>query len=107
MNRLSASKRATILPMLVEGSSLRSISRVTGASINTVTKLLVDAGEACATFHDSHFVNVAARRVQVDEMWAFVYAKAKRVDQARKAPAGAGDAWTWTALNADSKLVIT
>ena len=91
----------------MEGSSLRSISRITGTSINTVTKLLVDAGEACAEFHDSHVVNVPARRVQVDEMWAFVYAKQKHVDAASKAPAGAGDAWTWTALDADSKLIVT
>ena len=107
MNRLPLAKRATILQMLVEGSSLRSISRVTGTSINTVTKLLVDAGNACAAFHDSHVVDVPARRVQVDELWGFVYAKQKNVDAARKAPAGAGDAWTWTALDADSKLVVS
>ena len=107
MNRLSAAKRATILKLLVEGSSLRSISRITGASINTVTKLLVDAGEACAAFHDSHVVDVRARRVQVDEIWQFIYAKQRNVEAARKAPAGAGDSWTWTALDADSKLVIT
>ena len=93
--------------MLVEGSSLRSISRVTGTSINTVTKLLVDAGEACAEFHDAHVINVPSRRVQVDEMWAYVYAKAKNVQQASKAPAGSGDVWTWTALDADSKLIVT
>ena len=107
MNRLSAAKRATILQMLVEGSSLRSISRITGASINTVSKLLVDAGNACAAFHDAHVVDVPSRRVQVDELWGFVYAKQKHVDAASKAPAGAGDAWTWTALDADSKLVVS
>lgn len=107
MNRLPTTKRATVLQMLVEGSSLRSISRVTGASINTVTKLLVDAGEASAAFHDSHVVNVPSHRIQVDEAWAFIYAKAKNVELARKASAGAGDAWTWTALDADSKLIVT
>ena len=107
MNRLRTVKRATILQMLVEGSSLRSVSRITGASINTVTKLLVDAGEAGAEFHDSHVVNVPSRRVQVDEMWAYVYARAENVEQASKAPAGSGDVWTWTALDADSKLVVT
>ncbi|MCY4661135.1 MAG: IS1 family transposase [Acidobacteria bacterium] len=107
MNRLSTAKRATILQMLVEGSSLRSISRITGASINTVTKLLVDAGNACAEFHDTHVVDVRSRRIQVDEMWAFVYAKQKHVEGSSKAPAGAGDAWTWTALDADSKLIVT
>lgn len=107
MNRLSPSKRATILQMLVEGSSLRSISRITGASINTVTKFLVDAGRACAEFHDANVVNVPAERVQLDEAWSFIYSKAKNVERARKAPKGAGDAWTWTALDADSKLIVT
>lgn len=107
MNRLSTAKRATILQMLVEGSSLRSISRVTGASINTVTKLLVDAGRACIEYHDEHVRGVKARRIQVDEIWQFVYAKARNVEKAKKAPAGAGDAWTWTAIDADSKLVVS
>ncbi len=107
MNRLSTPQRATILKMLVEGSSLRSISRVTGASINTVTKLLVDAGRACITYHDEHVRGVRAKRVQVDEIWEFVYAKARNVETAKKPPADAGDAWTWTAIDADSKLVIS
>ena len=109
MNRLSTSKRATILQMLIEGSSLRSISRVTNASINTVSKFVVDAGNACAALHDEAVVNVPSRRVQVDEAWAFVYAKQRTVDQggAKKAPLGAGDAWTWTALDADSKLIVS
>ena len=107
MRRLDTAKRATILQMLVEGSSLRSISRITGTSINTVTKLLVDAGRACAEFHDEAVRNVPARRVQVDEAWAFTYAKAKNVDTAEAAPEGAGDTWTWTALDADSKLIVS
>lgn len=107
MNRLSVAKRATILSMLVEGSSLRSISRVTGASINTITKLLVDAGKACIAFHDEHVRGVKAERVQVDEIWEFVYAKQRNVEAAKKAPAGAGDSWTWTAIDADSKLIIS
>lgn len=107
MYRLSTPKRATILQLLVEGSSLRTITRVTGASINTVTKLLVDAGNACAAYHHEAVRRVPARRVQVDEIWSFTYAKQKNVDRATRAPDGAGDTWTWTALDADSKLVIS
>lgn len=86
---------------------MRSISRVVGVSINTVTKLLVDAGRACAEYHDQMVRGVRARRVQVDEIWAFTYAKQRRVDEMEKAPVGAGDAWTWTALDADSKLIVS
>ncbi len=107
MNRLQRTDRARILHLLVEGASIRSISRLTGASINTVSKLLVDAGNACAAHHDAAVRNVAAKRVQVDEIWSFVYAKQKNVERARKAPSGAGDCWTWTAIEADSKLVIS
>ena len=108
MNRLSTARRATILQMLVEGSSMRSISRITGASINTVTKLLGDAGRACAHYHDQAVRDVPARRVQVDEIWSYVYAKQKNVQRATRAPADhAGDTWTWTALDADSKLMVS
>ena len=107
MNRLSLAKRVTILKMLVEGSSLRSISRVTETSINTVTKLLVDAGEACSAYHDKAIRNVPSRRIQVDEIWSFTYSKAKNVATAEAAPEGAGDTWTWTALDADSKLIVS
>jgi IS1 family transposase len=93
--------------MLVEGSSLRWISRVCDVSINTVTKLLVDAGRVCAVFHDEKVRNVKARRVQVDEIWSFTYAKQKNVAKAKAAPAEAGDAWTWTAIEADTKLIIS
>jgi IS1 family transposase len=106
MNKLPVSKRVQILTMLVEGSSLRSISRITGTSINTVTKLVVDAGMACAAFHDEMVRNVKAKRVQCDEIWSFTYAKAKGVKNAKAAPEGAGDTWTWTALDSDTKLMI-
>ncbi len=86
---------------------MRSISRITGVSINTVTKLLVEAGEACAAYHDSHVLNVKSRRVQCDEIWAFVYAKQKNVPMAKEAPKAAGDVWTWTAIDADSKLIVS
>ena len=107
MNKLPVATRVQILSMLVEGSSLRSISRIAGVSINTVTKLLVDAGMVCAAFHDEKVRNVAAKRVQCDEIWSFCYAKNKNVKEAKTAPDGAGDVWTWTALDSDSKLMVS
>jgi IS1 family transposase len=107
MNKLPLAKRVLILNMLVEGSSMRSISRVADVSINTVTKMLVDAGEACAKYHDQNVRSVTASRVQCDEIWAFCYAKQKNVETAKAAPDGAGDVWTWTALDADSKLIVS
>lgn len=107
MNKLPLQTRVQILSMLVEGSSMRSISRVTGVSINTVTKLLEDAGEACAAYHHEAVRDVKAKRVQCDEIWSFCYAKAKNVATAKAAPAEAGDVWTWTGIDADSKLIIS
>lgn len=107
MNKLPLQTRVQILTMLCEGSSMRSISRITGVSINTVTKLLVDAGMACAAFHDATVRNVPAVRVQCDEIWSFAYAKNKNVKFAKAAPEAAGDVWTWTALDADSKLIVS
>jgi len=109
MNRLPAAKRIQILSLLCEGTSMRSASRVAGVSINTVSKLLVDAGLVCAAFHDEMVRNVEAKRVQADEIWSFVGAKKKTI---QKDPTitdrnpDAGDVWTWTAIEADSKLVI-
>lgn len=85
---------------------MRSISRVAGVSINTVTKLLVDAGKACAEYHDANVCNVKSKRVQCDEIWSFCYSKAKNTPDERKLE-GAGDVWTWTAIDADSKLIIS
>lgn len=107
MNKLPVAKRAQILSMLCEGSSMRSVSRLADVSINTVSKLLVDAGRVCAAFHDEKVRGVKSRRVQVDEVWSFTYAKQKHVEKAKKAPEGAGDTWTWTGLDADSKLIIS
>ena len=106
MNKLDIKTRVTILNMLVEGSSMRSISRITGVSINTVTKLLEDAGRACATYHDTTVRNVKAAQVQCDEIWSFCYAKDKNVAEAKAAPNGAGDVWTWTAIDRDSKMIL-
>jgi IS1 family transposase len=107
MNKLPLAKRILILNMLVEGSSMRSISRIADVSINTVTKLLVDAGEAAAKYHHENVRGVRASRVQCDEIWSFCYAKEKNVATAKAAPNGAGDVWTWTALDADSKLLVS
>lgn len=107
MNKLPLAKRVQILSMLCEGSSMRSISRVADVSINTVSKLLVDAGKACAAFHDEKVRGVKAKRVQVDEIWSFTYAKERNVKTAKAAPEGAGDTWTWTAIDADSKLIVS
>jgi IS1 family transposase len=106
MNKLPLSKRVQILAMLCEGSSMRSISRVADVSINTVSKLLVEAGEACLILHDETVRNVKASRIQCDEIWSFCHAKQKNVANAKAAPEGAGDVWTWTALDADTKLIV-
>jgi IS1 family transposase len=106
MNRLPLQKRAQILSMLCEGSSMRAVSRVADVSINTVTKLLVDAGNACASFHAATVTGVKARRVQCDEIWSFCYSKQSNTP-AEGSRIGRGDVWTWTALEADSKLIIS
>jgi IS1 family transposase len=106
MNRLSLNKRIQILGLLVEGNSPRATSRLADVSINTVTKLLVDLGAACAEYLDSHVRNVQAQRIQCDEIWCFVGAKAKNVTPEKQAQGG-GDTWTWTALDADSKLCVS
>jgi IS1 family transposase len=107
MNRLPVEKTVQILSMLCEGSSMRAISRVADVSINTVSKLLVDAGTACTAFHDAKVRDVKARRVQCDEIWSFCYAKAKNAPTAKRLDLAYGDVWTWTGLDADSKLIIS
>jgi IS1 family transposase len=106
MNRLTKEKRAQILGMMVEGNGIRAISRMTGASKNTVVKLLVDAGRAFAAYQDQALRGLKPQRIQVDEIWAFVYAKQKNVPE-HKRDSGAGDVYTWTALDADTKLIIS
>ena len=106
MNRLPLAKRATILGMLVEGNSLRATSRLADVSINTVTKLLVELGEACAEYHYKNVHNLHVRRLQCDEIWSFVGAKQKHVRPERRAE-GWGDTWTWVALDADTKLCVS
>lgn len=105
MNRLPLEKRARILGMLVEGNSLRSVSRLCDVSINTVTKLLVDVAAAAMEYHDKHVRNIQVRRLQCDEIWCFVGAKAKNVTPEQK-QVGWGDVWTWTGIDADTKLCV-
>ena len=105
MNKLSLSKRAKIIHMLVEGNSLRSTSRIADVSINTVTKLLVDVGRACALYQDNTIRHLPCKRIQVDEIWSFCYSKQKNIPEDKKGQFGYGDVWTWTAICADTKLV--
>jgi IS1 family transposase len=106
MNKLSTKERANIIRLLVEGNSLRSCSRIADVSINTVTKLLVDVGSACMQFHNDNVVNVNSKRVECDEIWSFVAMKQKTADSLG-AEDGAGDAWTWVGIDADTKLIIS
>ncbi|MEN8135458.1 MAG: IS1 family transposase [Thermodesulfobacteriota bacterium] len=107
MNKLSIEKRVQIVKCLVDGNSLRATSRITGASKNTVTKLLVDLGTVCKEYQDKHIRNVKCKRIQVDEIWSFCYSKQKNVPKDLKGTFGYGDVWTWTAICADSKLVTS
>ena len=105
MNKLTTSDRVAILRALTEGCSMRSTSRMVGVSINTVTKLLVEAGRACAEFQHNAFRNLPCTKLQLDEIWAFVAVKDKNIPDERKGEAGIGSIWTWTAICAETKLI--
>lgn len=105
MNRLSLQDRAKILGLLVEGNSMRAVTRLTGNSINTVTKLLVDVGQACSEFQNTALRNLPCKRIQCDEIWAFCYAKQKNVPSELQGVYGYGDVYTWTAIDAETKLI--
>jgi IS1 family transposase len=107
MNKLDREARARILHLLCEGNSIRAVTRLTGASKNTVIKLLIDAGRACAAYQDRVLRNLPCKRIQVDEIWSFVYAKREHVRYTKAAPRDAGDVWTWTAICADTKLLAS
>ena len=108
MNRLTTEKQARILNLLVEGMSMRAITRIENVGINTVARLIDAAGAAASAYHDEHVRGIKGRRhVECDEVWSFVYAKEKNVPAAKAAPENAGDAWTFSAIDADSKLVIS
>jgi IS1 family transposase len=105
MNRLSIEMRVQVVAALVEGNSIRATCRMTGVAKNTVVKLLVELGEACQRYQDEHLRNLPCRRIQCDEIWSFCHAKEKNVPDEHKGEFGYGDVWTWTALDADTKLV--
>lgn len=105
MNKLPLEKRIQIIQMLCEGSSLRSISRVADVSFNTVLKMVVTAGQACSAYHDAQVKGITSKRVQCDEIWSFCYAKQKQAIHLKNP--NAGDVWTWTAIDADTKLIIS
>lgn len=105
MNRLPTERRVAILRALTEGCSLRSTSRMAGVSINTVTKLLIDAGRACAVFQHNAMRNLPCRRLQLDEIWGFVYAKDANIPEGMENTPGIGSVWTWIAIDAETKLV--
>ncbi|UFZ02142.1 helix-turn-helix domain-containing protein [Bradyrhizobium ontarionense] len=107
MNKLTVEERARILDLLCEGLSIRAVTRVAGASKNTVAKLLLDAGNVCSDYHDANVRNVRAVRVQIDETWSFTSLEQKSVEAVQGAPKGVGDTWTWTAIEADSKLIVS
>ncbi len=105
MNRLDPARRAQVIAALVEGNSIRSVVRMTGVAKNTVAKLMVEVGAASATYQDEVMRNLSCRRIQCDEIWSFVYAKQKKVTRSIAEKQVAGDVWTWTAIDADTKLV--
>lgn len=107
MNRLPIEKRAQIIGLLVEGMSMRAVSRLVGCSINTVTKLLEEVGFACNLYQSEHLRNLTCQRIQCDEIWSFCYSKEKNVAPADKGVLGHGDVWTYTALDADTKLMVS
>jgi IS1 family transposase len=106
MNQLCIEKRSQVLAALVEGVSVNATCRMTGVAKHTVLKLLKDVGCAAASYHDTHVRNLRVRHLQCDEIWQFVYAKQKNVSAEQMAK-GAGDVWTWIAIDADTKLVIS
>jgi IS1 family transposase len=105
MNKLTKTQRAQVLHLLCEGMSIRAVTRLTGISKTTVSKLVVDAGQAAAWYQDRVFQSLACKRLQIDEIWGFVGAKAKNATPEAKAAGTAGDAWLWLATDADTKLV--
>ncbi|MGA2434697.1 MAG: IS1 family transposase [Bryobacteraceae bacterium] len=107
MNRLDASRRAQVIRCLVEGNSIRSTVRMTGVAKNTVVKLLVELGAACADYLDKALINLPCKRIQVDEIWSWVGAKDKNIPEERRGKFGIGSVWTWTAIDADTKLVAS
>ncbi len=106
MNKLTTAKRVQVVSALVEGNSIRATVRMTGVAKNTIVKLLAELGRVCAEYQDKTLRGLPCQRIQCDEIWSFVYAKQKNVPVEKK-HTGAGDAWTWVAIDADTKLVVS
>ncbi len=107
MNALNPERRAQVIAALVEGNSIRSVSRMSGVSRNTIMSLLVAVGEACARYQDTALRGLNSKRIQCDEIWQFCYAKDKNLPEDKKDVFGYGSVWTWIALDADSKLICS
>ena len=107
MNKLSNDKRCAVVAALVEGNSIRATARMTNVSKPTILKLIADLGPVCADYQDAALNNLNCQQIECDEIWQFVYAKAKNVEKATRAPQEAGDVWTWVAIDAESKLIPT
>lgn len=108
MNRLSPAKQKAVVACLIEGNSIRATVRLTGVAKNTIVKLLVELGDACARYQDEHLRKLNSKRVQCDEIWSFIFAKKKNVtEEIREKHPDAGDVWTWTAIDADSRLILS
>src|SRR5438105_2964980 len=107
MNKLSTADRVRVIAALVEGCSVRATVRMTGVAKNTIVKLLEEVGAACQKYHDEYVRGIVTKRIQVDEIWSFVYAKDKNVPATMKGKFGVGDVWTWTAIDADTKLIVS
>jgi IS1 family transposase/lambda repressor-like predicted transcriptional regulator len=107
MNQLDSVQRAQVIAALVEGNSIRSVSRMTGIARNTISTLLFMAGAACARYQDEKLRNLPCKRIQCDEIWSFCYAKDKNVPAEKRGEFGIGSVWTWTALDADTKLIAS
>jgi len=105
MNKLSIDRKSQIIKVLCEGNSIRSTARITDTAINTVVKLLKEVGAACLDYQDKVMHNIPSKKLQCDEIWSFVYAKAKNVPEQHSGKFGYGDVWTFTAIDADTKLV--
>jgi IS1 family transposase len=106
MNKLSRVERTGVLAALVEGNSIRATCRLSGTAKGTALRLLAEIEEACASYQDAHLRNLYCRRVECDEVWAFVGAKQRNLPREKRGQFGFGDVWTWVALDADSKLVV-
>lgn len=105
MNKLNLERKTQVIKVLCEGNSIRSTARITGTAINTVVKLLREVGAACLAYQDKTMHNLPCKKLQCDEIWSFVYSKAKNVPEQHNGEFGYGDVWTFTAIDADTKLV--